>query len=49
MLSPNIKNQEGQLSFIGGDERIKLIEDMEVYSLESGELNKIRDFGILTL
>jgi len=43
------KNEEGKLSFIGGDERIKLIEDMDVYSLESGELNKIRDFGILTL
>jgi hypothetical protein len=43
------RNEQGQLSFIGGNNRLGLIEDMDIYNLESGEILKIRDLGDLSI
>ncbi len=39
------RDQEGQLSFIGGDDRIQVIRDMQVYDVERGALVTIQDLG----
>lgn len=41
------RDPRGQLSFVGGDERIKVIQDVVVYDLERCELVKIKDLGEL--
>jgi len=37
------RDRQGQLTFVGGTERIKLIQDMPVYDVERGVVCKIRD------
>lgn len=41
------RDEQGQLSFRGGNDRIKIIEEMSVYDLERCELVKIKDLGEL--
>jgi hypothetical protein len=42
------RDKQGQLSFIAGDDRIKVIQEMSVYDLERCKLVKIQDIGELT-
>ena len=37
------RDEKGKLTFVRGDERLKLIKEMELMNLENGEVEYIKD------
>ena len=38
------RNEEGKLTYISGEDRKRIIEDLEVYNVKTGDKKKIKDF-----